>query len=154
MSGDQQRQDQLLGDQPPAWVGDGGEVESAPVEGHLDWESDHVGEIPQVVVEYRPWRAVRQCEPGFAADVGAGERGPDVGRRVPWSRLCSSCGEFLGAQGDFVVAVGDMGGCGGEFGGVETVEDLVDPGGVGAEDRHEVGGGHLLPLAGEECLEP
>ena len=49
----EQRQDQLLGDQPPAWVGDRGEVESPTVEGHLDREPDHVGEIPQVVVEYR-----------------------------------------------------------------------------------------------------
>ena len=53
MVGGEQRQDQLLDDQPPAWVGDRGEVESATVEGHLDWEPDHVGEIPQVVVEYR-----------------------------------------------------------------------------------------------------
>ncbi len=48
-----QRQDQLLDDQPPTWVGDGGEVESPPVEGHLDREPDDVGEIPQVVVEHR-----------------------------------------------------------------------------------------------------
>lgn len=72
----QQRQDQLLGDQPPAGVGDGGEVESASVKGHLDREPDHVGEIPQVVVEYRSWRAARQREPGVAADVRAGERRP------------------------------------------------------------------------------
>ncbi len=49
----EQRQDQLLDDQPPAWVIDRGEVESPTVEGHLDREPDHVGEIPQVVVEYR-----------------------------------------------------------------------------------------------------
>lgn len=49
----EQRQDQLLDDQPPAWVGDRGEVESPTVEGHLDREPDHVGEIPQVVIEHR-----------------------------------------------------------------------------------------------------
>jgi hypothetical protein len=40
----EQRQDQLLDDQPPAWVIDRGEVESPTVEGHLDREPDHVGE--------------------------------------------------------------------------------------------------------------
>src|SRR6476646_5138820 len=73
---------------------------------------------------------------------------------VLWSRLCSSCSEFLWAQGDFVITVGDARGCGGEFGGIEAVEDLIDPGGVGAKHGHEVRGGHLLPSAGEECLEP
>jgi hypothetical protein len=44
---------QLLDDQPPTGVGDRGEVESPTVEGHLDREPDHVGEIPQVLVEHR-----------------------------------------------------------------------------------------------------
>jgi len=50
---DQQRQDHLLDDRPPAWVDDRGEVESPAVEGHLDREPDHIGEIPQVLVEHR-----------------------------------------------------------------------------------------------------
>ena len=40
------------------------------------------------------------------------------------------------------------------FTGVEPIEDLVDPLGVGAEDGHELSRWHLLPLPAEECLEP
>jgi hypothetical protein len=47
-----------------------------------------------------------------------------------------------------------MGGAGRQDGGVEAVQDLLDPCSVRTENRHELGGGHLLPLPGEERLQP
>ena len=98
--------------------------------------------------------SVGQGQAGLAADVGAGER------RSRWSRSSAGrCGgrhavSSSGRSGSSSSVSATLGGRGGEHGGVEAVQDLVDPGGVGAEDGHELRGGHLLPLAGEECLEP
>src|SRR5271166_3679097 len=68
-----------------------------------------------------------------------------LGRPRRPARLSSR--ELLGAQGDLVVAVADARGGAGHDGRVEAVQHLADPLGVGAEHGHELGGGHLLPLA-------
>jgi len=57
-------------------IGDGGEVEPADRAGHLNRQPDHLGEVPHVVVEYRPGSALGQDEPCFTADAGAGEDRP------------------------------------------------------------------------------
>src|SRR5664280_191622 len=65
-----------------------------------------------------------------------------------------SLGELLGAQRKLVVVVADTAAGIGQDRRVVTVQDLADPLGVWAEYGHELGGGHLAPLAGEERLEP
>ena len=71
-------QHELLGDQAPVRVGDRGEIEAPVRQGHIDRQPDHVGEVPQVVLEGRAASLVRQCQAGLAADVGTGERRDQV----------------------------------------------------------------------------
>jgi hypothetical protein len=70
-------QDQFLGDQPPAMVDDGGEVEPPVDSGHLVRQADHLGEVPHVVVEHRTPCRLGQGQARLAADVGAGENRPE-----------------------------------------------------------------------------
>lgn len=109
---------------------------------------DDVGEVPDSILKDRTAGPCGQCETGLTADNGPGEDcGPSIGH-VRWPP-----GELLGTQGKFVIPVGGLSACRGEDGGFEPVEHLLDPGGIEAEGGHELSGGHLLPLPGEERLQ-
>ena len=85
--------DVLLGDQPPARIGDGGEVEPGVTHLQVGGQAGDVAEVPHVLVETDGAPAGYQGQGGGGAHIRSGERGPGV-----CSAVVAGCGAGWGHE--------------------------------------------------------